>query len=99
VGAQLKAVVIGAGLAGEGHTVALQYAGVSVRAICSRTPEVVSELAGRMGVGHASTDWRQTLETVRPDIVAVATPAAAHEEQITAALELGCHIYADKPRQ
>ncbi len=60
---QLSAVVIGAGLAGEGHTVALQYAGVKVQAICSRTPVVVSELAGRLGVGQASTDWRRTLET------------------------------------
>jgi predicted dehydrogenase len=97
VGAQLRAVVIGAGLAGEGHTVALQYAGVDVQAICSRTPEVVSELADRLGIGQASTDWRRTLDDVQPDIVAVATPAAAHVEQITAALQLGCHIYADKP--
>ena len=97
MGAKLRAVVIGAGLAGEGHTVALQYAGVRGQAICSRTPEVVSELVARLGVGQASTDWRRTLETERPDIVAVATPAAAHVEQITAALELGCHIYADKP--
>lgn len=97
VGMQLRAVVIGAGLAGEGHTVALQFAGVEVAAICSRTPEIVSELAGRLGVGQASTDWRRTLEDVRPDIVSVATPAGAHVEQITAALQLGCHIYADKP--
>jgi predicted dehydrogenase len=27
----------------------------------------------------------------------VATPAGAHLEQITTALSLGCHIYADKP--
>jgi predicted dehydrogenase len=95
--AQLRAVVIGAGLAGEGHTVALQDAGVRVQAICSRTPEVVSELVARLGIEQASTDWRRTLETERPDIVAVATPAAAHVEQITAALHLGCHVYADKP--
>ncbi len=94
---QLRGMVIGAGFAGEGHTVALQYAGVEVAAICSRTPEVVAELTARLGVERASTDWRRTLETERPNIVAVATPAAAHVEQITAALQLGCHIYADKP--
>lgn len=97
VGTQLSAVVIGAGFAGEGHTVALQYAGVDVRAICSRTPHIVAALAAQQGVGQASTNWRRTLETERPDIVAVATPASAHMEQITAALQLGCHIYADKP--
>lgn len=94
---QLRAVVIGAGQAGEGHTVALQNAGVEVAAICSRTPSVVSEVADRLGVRQASTDWRRTLETERPDIVDIATPAAAHVEQISAALELDCHVYSDKP--
>jgi len=90
-------VVIGAGFAGEGHTVALQAAGVEVRTICSRTPGAVSEVAARFGVREGSTDWRRTLEMERPDIVAVATPGAAHVEQITAALSMGCHVYADKP--
>lgn len=90
-------MVIGAGQAGEGHTVALQNAGVVVAAICSRTPAVVAGVARSLGVRHASTDWRRTLESERPDIVAIATPAAAHVEQISAALELGCHVYSDKP--
>lgn len=93
----LTAVVIGAGMAGEGHTVALQYAGVDVLAICSRTESVVSEVAGRLGVKTASTDWRRTVGDLRPDIVSVATPALAHVDQVTAALELGCHVLSDKP--
>ncbi len=94
---QLRAVVIGAGQAGEGHTVAFQNNGVEVVAICSRTAPVVAEVARRLGIRQASTDWRQTLERERPDIVAIATPAAAHVEQISAALALGCHVYTDKP--
>lgn len=94
---RLRAVVIGAGQAGEGHTVALQNVGVDVVAICSRTPSVVSEVARRLGVEQASTDWRKTLDTERPDIVDIATPASAHVEQISAALEAGCHVYTDKP--
>ena len=94
---QLRAVVIGAGQAGEGHTVALQNVGVEVTAICSRTQSVVSDVARRLGVKRASTDWRSTLESERPDIVAIATPASARVEPISAALELGCHVYTDKP--
>lgn len=97
MGKRLRAVVIGAGLAGEGHTIALRYAGVEVVAICSRTQAVVAEVAARLGVAAASTDWRKTLEATRPDIVAVATPAVAHPEQIETALELGCHVFSDKP--
>jgi predicted dehydrogenase len=94
---RLRAVVIGAGQAGEGHTIALQHVGVDVTSICSRTPSVVAEVARRLGVKRASVDWRKTLEMERPDIVDIATPASAHVEQITAALESGCHVYADKP--
>ena len=94
---QLRAMVIGAGQAGEGHTVALRYAGVDVTTICSRTLAVVSEVAKRLRIPHASSDWRASLENELPDIVAIATPASARVEPISAAVELGCHVYSDKP--
>ncbi len=37
----LHAVVVGAGFAGEGHTLALRENGVAVEAICARTPLAV----------------------------------------------------------
>ncbi|NOU97150.1 hypothetical protein GC093_28570 [Paenibacillus sp. LMG 31456] len=93
----LKAVVIGAGWAGEGHTRALQSYGVNVVAICARKQEVVCEVAQRLGIPEASVDWRQTLKSIKPDIVAIATPASLRREVIEEATELGCHILCDKP--
>lgn len=96
-GSGLRAVVVGAGFAGEGHTIALRENGVSVEAICARTPSAVQAMADKLGVPRASTNWRETLAEIKPDIVGVATPAGAHAEVIKAALDLGCHIYSDKP--
>jgi predicted dehydrogenase len=93
----LRAVVVGAGWAGEGHTVALQHCGVDVVALCARQADVVRAVADRLGVPEASTDWRQTLETVRPQIVALATPASLRREVIETAAALGAHIFCDKP--
>jgi predicted dehydrogenase len=93
----LRAVVVGAGWAGEGHTIALQHCGVDVVAICARQADVVRAVADRLGVQEASTDWRQTLETVRPQIVALATPASLRREVIETAAALGAHIFCDKP--
>ena len=59
---QLRAVVVGAGWAGEGHTLALRHAGVDVVAICARRQDVVRSVADRLGVEEASMDWRRTLE-------------------------------------
>lgn len=93
----LRAVVVGAGSAGEGHSVALRQAGVEVVAIASRTRAVVERVAADLGIAVASTDWRAALRDLAPDIVAVATPGDSHVDIIGQALAQGCHIYVDKP--
>ncbi|HEV2123838.1 MAG TPA: Gfo/Idh/MocA family oxidoreductase [Chloroflexota bacterium] len=95
--ARLRAVVVGAGFAGEGHTLALRHHGVEVVALCARAPEVVRAVADRLEVPEASTNWRETLQRVQPDIVCVATPASVRLEVIAVAAQLGCHLYCDKP--
>src|SRR6187200_847429 len=94
---KLRAVVIGTGFAGEGHTIALRYCGVDVVAICGRQDATVKAVADRLGVPLASTDWRQTLLTLKPEIVALATPAVVRGEIVEVAAALGCHMYCDKP--
>lgn len=96
-GSGLRAIVVGAGFAGEGHTIALRESGVSVEAICARTPSAVQAMAEKLCVPRASVNWRQTLAELKPDVVAVATPAGAHAEIVGAALAHGCHVFADKP--
>jgi predicted dehydrogenase len=93
----LRALVVGAGSAGEGHAMALQQAGVEVVGIASRTAAVVETLAARLGIAVASTDWRRALADLAPDIVAVATPGDTHAAIIDAALERRAHLYVDKP--
>ena len=93
----LRAMVLGAGSAGEGHALALRQAGAEVVAIASRTAEVVRRVAGDLGIPVATTEWRAALADLRPDIVAVATPGDSHAEMIEAALARHCHIYVDKP--
>jgi predicted dehydrogenase len=94
---QLQAVVIGAGWAGKGHTLALQHSGVHVRAICARDAQTVDAVARKLGVPEASVDWRHTLEAARPDIVSIATPASLRREVVEVATGLGCHILCEKP--
>lgn len=93
----LRAVVIGSGWAGDGHTQALHNAGVDVLSICGRSAEPTRALAKKHGVPEASLDWPETLSRLRPDIVAIATTAAPHREMALAAAEYGCHIFCDKP--
>lgn len=94
---KLKAVVIGAGWSGEGHTKAFQHYGIEVLAICARKLDVVQKVASGLGVPEASTDWRKSLLKHKPDIVALTTPATLRTEVIELAVELGRHIISEKP--
>jgi predicted dehydrogenase len=93
----LRAVVIGAGWAGEGHTVGLRAAGVEVVALCGRTPEPTRVKAAQLGVPAVRFDWHAALEEFRPDIVSIATPGDAHRAIAEHAVALSCQIVCDKP--
>ncbi len=93
----MRAVVVGAGYAAEGHTLALRHTGVDVVALCGRDQDVVRRVADRLHVPVASTDWRATLLEIRPDIVCLATPAVLRRDVVAEAVELGAHLFCDKP--
>jgi predicted dehydrogenase len=93
----LRALVLGAGYAGQGHAVALRLAGVEIAGMASRTAEVGAKIAASLQIPRYSGEWRELLTEIRPDIVAVGTPGGTHMEMISAALEAGCHVLADKP--
>ena len=93
----LRAVVIGTGEAGEGHTIALRKSGVEVVAMCGRTPEPARAMATKLEIEDVRFDWQQALNEIRPDIVSLATPGRPHQEMAETAASLDCHIFCDKP--
>jgi predicted dehydrogenase len=93
----LRAVVIGAGWAGEGHATALRDAGVEVVALCGRSAEPTRARAAQLGISEVRLDWRGALEELRPDIVSIATPGDVHRVIAEHAAALGCHIVCEKP--
>jgi predicted dehydrogenase len=93
----LRALILGAGYAGQGHALALRLAGVEIAGMASRTAEVGAKIAASLQIPRYSADWRGLLAEIKPDIVAVGTPGGTHLEMISAALEAGCHVLADKP--
>jgi predicted dehydrogenase len=93
----IRAVVIGAGWAGEGHTIGLRDAGVEVVALFGRTPEPAYQRAAELGITDVRFDWRAGLEELRPEIVSIATPADSHRAIAEFAAGLGCHVVCEKP--
>ncbi|MBS0265456.1 MAG: Gfo/Idh/MocA family oxidoreductase [Planctomycetes bacterium] len=93
----LRALVLGAGYAGQGHALALRSAGVEVVGMSSRTADVGAKIAASLNIPRFSASWPDLLADLQPEIVAVGTPGGTHLEMITAAIEAGCHVLADKP--
>ncbi|EAR52560.1 myo-inositol 2-dehydrogenase [Oceanicola granulosus HTCC2516] len=97
MGDGLRVLVHGTGFAGQGHAAAFRAAGAEIVGMVGRTAHVVEEVAGRMGIPHAGTDWAEALEVCKPDVVSVATPGGAHFEPIRQAIAAGAHVFCDKP--
>lgn len=53
----MKALVAGTGFAGQGHVDAFRAAGADIGGIVGRTDHVVHEVAEKLKVPYASTDW------------------------------------------
>ena len=94
---KLRVLVAGTGFAGQGHTEAFRAVGAEVVGMVGRTPKVLTDVANKMAIPYTSTDWQQALQDCQPDIVSIGTPGGAHYGPITQAIELGCHVFCDKP--
>ena len=92
-----KVLVFGTGFAGQGHTKAFRDAGAEVVGIVGRSADVVKEVAEKLAIAYSGTDWKAALAACQPDIVAIATPGGAHVEVIKDAINVGCHVFCDKP--
>ncbi|UWR00400.1 Gfo/Idh/MocA family oxidoreductase [Rhodobacteraceae bacterium S2214] len=93
----LKVLIAGTGFAGQGHAEAFRGTGAEVVGMVGRTESVVKDVAAKMDIPFAGTDWQAALETCKPDIVSIATPGGAHVEPIKQAIAAGCHVFCDKP--
>ncbi len=96
-----SAAVIGStGKGGYGHRLdtAFDIDDVELIAIADHDPEGLADAGKRLGASRLYRDYRQMLETEKPDFVSIA-PSWVTERvpMIEAAAAAGCHIYCEKP--
>ncbi len=92
------------GIIGSGSFVQSDYLpnfskinGVKISAICGNTSDKVRALAAKYGIPGAYTDWRDMLNVVPLDAVAIATPNYLHDIQAIEVLKHGYHVFVEKP--
>lgn len=90
--------VIGTGFARKVQIPAFMAAeGAWVASVSSATLENAQSAADEFGIGHFSSDWRQTILHPEVDLVCITTPPNFHREMTLFAIEQGKHILCEKP--
>lgn len=94
----LKAALIGTGQIAKQHLACLRaLKQVDLAGVCDLSPAMAQAAAERFGVERWFTDSREMLETLRPDVVHITTPPAAHFPLAMQALDAGAHVIVEKP--
>jgi len=95
---RIRCGVIGLGWFGEKHCEVLRdLPWAELRAVCTRRPERLTEVAERFGVPASYADYRQMLADPEIDVVSVVTMWDQHVEPAVAALDAGKHVFLEKP--
>lgn len=101
-GRQYKAAVIGRTGGGDyGHGLDVIFHGidgVTVAAVADENEEGMKKAAERSGAKRMYADYREMLEKEKPDLVSIAPRQPdCHRDMAMAAIEVGAHIYMEKP--
>jgi UDP-N-acetylglucosamine 3-dehydrogenase len=95
---RLRIGVIGLGWFGEIHCEAIVgIPTLELAALCTRTPDRLTALAGKFGVRKTYRDYRELLADPNIDAVSIVTMWDQHTEPTIAALEAGKHVFLEKP--
>lgn len=94
----IRVLVVGCGNMGASH--AMAYHTIDGFEICGivstgRSKELLNE---KLGGGYILfSDYKEALETTKPDAVCISTYPDTHESFAVMALEKGCHVFIEKP--
>jgi predicted dehydrogenase len=89
--------LIGGGFIGPVHVEALWRIGIDVVGLLGSAPERAKPLADRLGIRRVYRDLDDLLADPAVGSVHVASPNAAHFEQVRRVLESGRHVVCEKP--
>ena len=89
--------IVGTGLMGVAHTMALKWNGIHIVGILGSTYEKTKMKAAELEIPHAYQSFEQMLNDDRIDVIHLTTPNHLHYPHAKAALLAGKHVVCEKP--
>lgn len=94
----LRCAIVGTGAIAHAHAAAIAaYPHAQLVAVTDLSRESATAFAEKHGGAAVYDDLDALLAAVRPDVVHVCTPPAAHRDQTIAAARAGAHVVVEKP--
>jgi predicted dehydrogenase len=94
----LRVLVVGVGKMGAAHARAYdEIDGFELAGLCARRIAKRTDLPERWSNVPRFADYRDALETLKPDVVSINTWPDTHADYAVAAFEAGAHVFMEKP--
>ncbi len=94
----LKVAIVGCGKIADSHASQIQrIPGCEIVGVCDSEPLMAQQLYVRFPIKAHFSNLTDLLMQARPDVVHITTPPASHFDIARLCLEMGCHVYVEKP--
>lgn len=95
----LRAAMIGTGGIAKSHVNALRQMGRRVELLAAVDIDAVrvAQFSSEHAIPHSFTDVDRMLQTIRPEVVLIATPPSTHADLCIASMEAGAWVLCEKP--
>ena len=95
---EIRAAIIGCGKIADEHATAIRSVpGSEVCAVCDNEPLMAWQMAERLGIPAHYANAEEMLRREKPAVVHITTPPQSHYKLARLCLELGCHVFVEKP--
>ena len=93
-----RIAIVGCGKIADQHVQAIyRIPDCQIVAVCDREPLMADQLAERFGVAGSFGDVDEMLRATSPDVVHITTPPQSHYTLGRQCLDVGSHVYLEKP--
>lgn len=94
----LKIGIVGCGKIADSHASQIQrIRGCEIVGACDREELMAKQLCERFSINRYFSDVDRLINEMRPDVIHVTTPPESHFAIGRRCLEMGCHVYVEKP--
>jgi predicted dehydrogenase len=102
---KLRIGLIGTGFMGKTHVFGFASAPkvfdlpyeIELHTVADISEETARKAAHDFGFAHATTDWRDLVNSPEIDVIDITAPNPLHKEMALAAIAAGKHVYCEKP--